>query len=263
MGKIKKSYFLYLFIFCSNFVFSQKYEIEYDIIMKNKSNDTIKQKESHVLLFDLKEQISTFYPKNSEDNLNAKIYKNFKKNKFYKYEKIINSIYRTNFNSSTEKWKLTHEEKIILNNNCQSAIINFGGRDWKAWYSKEIAYPDGPYKFTGLPGIILEIYSTDGDYSFTANSISKSKNLIINDFNFIPIESKQKEFEIKKEIIKDPIEQYRKIIRGLKNNNLLVKVYFGDKEITQDDMEKNILINFEKWRKEHNNPIEKEDIWLK
>lgn len=55
------------------------------------------------------------------------------------------------------KWKLTEEFSKILNYDVQKATAEFGGRRWTAWFTKEIPIQDGPYKFKGLPGLILKI----------------------------------------------------------------------------------------------------------
>ncbi len=55
------------------------------------------------------------------------------------------------------KWKLTDQFSKILNYDVQKATTEFGGRQWTAWFTKEIPIQDGPYKFKGLPGLILKI----------------------------------------------------------------------------------------------------------
>jgi GLPGLI family protein len=54
-------------------------------------------------------------------------------------------------------WKLISEFKTILDHKVQKAKVSFGGRAWTAWFAKDIPFQDGPYKFSGLPGLILEL----------------------------------------------------------------------------------------------------------
>ncbi|WP_326982115.1 GLPGLI family protein [Chryseobacterium sp. MYb264] len=63
-------------------------------------------------------------------------------------------------------WKLLNETKIINTIKCKKAEITFKGRNWVAWYSPEIPFPYGPYKFSGLPGLIIKITDDKGDYDF-------------------------------------------------------------------------------------------------
>ncbi len=48
----------------------------------------------------------------------------------------------------------------------QTATVNFGGRIWTAFFAPEIKISDGPYKFSGLPGLILKLEDDKGDYKF-------------------------------------------------------------------------------------------------
>ena len=74
-------------------------------------------------------------------------------------------------------WKLINESKTINSIICKKAEISFKGRDWIAWYSNEIPFPHGPYKFSGLPGLIIDIRDKKGDYSFELVKSSQSSSL--------------------------------------------------------------------------------------
>lgn len=71
------------------------------------------------------------------------------------------------------EWKLIpKEKKEILGLMCLSAETTFRGRDYTVWYSPEIPIPSGPWKFYGLPGLILKADSKDKKISFIATSLS-------------------------------------------------------------------------------------------
>ncbi|UZT96216.1 GLPGLI family protein [Chryseobacterium fluminis] len=73
-------------------------------------------------------------------------------------------------------WKLMDETKVINTINCKKAEVTFKGRNWIAWYSTDIPLPYGPYKFSGLPGLIIKITDDKGDYDFELlKSVSNSK----------------------------------------------------------------------------------------
>ena len=70
------------------------------------------------------------------------------------------------------RWKLSKDEKAIGGVMCRKATGYFRGRDYIAWYAPEIPIRLGPWKFNGLPGLILEIYDTKKHVFFSATSIS-------------------------------------------------------------------------------------------
>jgi len=59
------------------------------------------------------------------------------------------------------EWKLLGATKKIGDFNCQNASIEFRGRTFIAWFTIDIPVPFGPYKFKGLPGLILEINDSE------------------------------------------------------------------------------------------------------
>lgn len=70
-------------------------------------------------------------------------------------------------------WKLGTERKTILGHECQRATCHWRGRDYVAWFAADIPIRRGPWKFGGLPGLILKIYDTAHLYTFEAVGIEK------------------------------------------------------------------------------------------
>lgn len=78
------------------------------------------------------------------------------------------------------KWVLYSDTKIINGIKCQMAATNKYGRRWIAYFSKEYPQSLGPYKFSGLPGLIFELYDIRYDYHFILEKIEKYTD----DFDF-------------------------------------------------------------------------------
>jgi len=64
------------------------------------------------------------------------------------------------------KWEITDIKENQNGYPAQKAVTNFGGRAWTAWFTKDINVSDGPYKFSGLPGLIVKLEDENGDYKF-------------------------------------------------------------------------------------------------
>lgn len=63
-------------------------------------------------------------------------------------------------------WKILSETTKIGEYKVQKAETDFAGRKWTAWFTTDLPYQDGPYKFGGLPGLIVKVEDDQGDYSF-------------------------------------------------------------------------------------------------
>jgi len=74
------------------------------------------------------------------------------------------------------KWSITKEKTKFLNYNCRKATTYFRGRKYIAWYAEDIAISNGPWKFCGLPGLIVSVSDDENHFSYKLTSIDlKSK----------------------------------------------------------------------------------------
>lgn len=64
-------------------------------------------------------------------------------------------------------WDIATQVSDFNSYKVQKATMKFGGRTWTAWFAPEIKISDGPYKFFGLPGLILKLEDDKGDYRFS------------------------------------------------------------------------------------------------
>lgn len=94
---------------------------------------------------------------------------------FFLYEEELNNF----------SWEILNETRRLLGYTIQKAITNYGGRNWIVWFTPDIPISDGPYKFNGLPGLILEARDSMNHYVFRFNSIKSEKipiQLMKNDY---------------------------------------------------------------------------------
>jgi len=73
-------------------------------------------------------------------------------------------------------WTISTDKEKIGEYNTQKATTEFGGRKWTAWFSTDIPFQDGPYKFYGLPGIIVKVEDTEKNYSWELKGNKKIEN---------------------------------------------------------------------------------------
>ncbi|MDE6142785.1 MAG: GLPGLI family protein [Muribaculaceae bacterium] len=78
----------------------------------------------------------------------------------------------------SQKWEICDSTKNILGYDCIMACADYRGRHWTAWFAPDIPIQDGPWKLSGLPGLILEATENSGQHQFTATGINATKKQI-------------------------------------------------------------------------------------
>lgn len=78
---------------------------------------------------------------------------------------------------ATMVWKIFPETTKIGDYKAQKAETQYGGRIWEVWFATDLPYQDGPYKFSGLPGLIVKVQDKDGEYSFDLIQVKKIEEL--------------------------------------------------------------------------------------
>lgn len=118
----------------------------------------------------------------SENNISIKnenyiLFKDFKKNTFYLRDQIKFKFFIIKDTLVNFDWELQDETKTILGYTCQKAICTFRGRKFEVFFTKELPFSDGPWKLSGLPGLILEAFSEDDIASlyFMVNKVELSE----------------------------------------------------------------------------------------
>ncbi len=70
-----------------------------------------------------------------------------------------------------QEWKIQPDTMVILGYACQKATCKWRGRDYISWFTEEIPVSDGPYKFFGLPGLIVSVEDSTGEYGWQLQSV--------------------------------------------------------------------------------------------
>ena len=150
-------------------------------------------------------------------------------------------------------WNILPEKSKIGEWNVQKAETNFGGRKWTAWFSTEIPILDGPYKFHGLPGLIVKIEDKTNSHIFELKGISKvGETTIENDvFKSNEIQISQKQYaKVVSDYESDPTKGLKQMQMG--GANIVMVGKNGDNDQFMRDREKSIKDKLKK----DNNKIE-------
>lgn len=94
------------------------------------------------------------------------------------------------------KWAIEYNKtKKILGYECIKATTTFRGTRLTAYYAKDLKYSIGPFKFFGLPGIILDIREDNNSFNiWKAEKIEFVENLNV---NFNPSFSERQKITLK------------------------------------------------------------------
>lgn len=75
-------------------------------------------------------------------------------------------------------WQIVGPAKNVLGYDCLEASTYFRGRKYRAFFTTSIPLQNGPWKFHGLPGLILAVESEDKSFRITAKALKLSKQKV-------------------------------------------------------------------------------------
>lgn len=126
----------------------------YELYLRSDGNKSIEyRKDKDTLMIQASGVIYETKGKYYSDCLKFKRLKNLNK-KIIKYTEYSGQVHVKDTIDIAFKKGL--EIKTILGLPCNQLFFKFRGRHYEAYYTPEISIPDGPYKFIGAPGLILE-----------------------------------------------------------------------------------------------------------
>ena len=196
--------------------------------------------------------------------INYEVEKTYPDYKTFLVSNIGNDTYKI-AEDRKPNWKISTEKKQLGTFNVQKATTDFAGRSWTAWFTTEVPIQDGPYKFSGLPGLIVQMEDQTGTHKMELKGLKKIAETKTEELNTqgkdIPL-LRKKPLEVNrsqyvkqlKQYQNDPVQGMREI---LNRPNSKVSINVNGKEISDP---KEVLRELEKNAKEelqrNNNTIE-------
>ncbi|MDD1548425.1 GLPGLI family protein [Riemerella anatipestifer] len=278
---------LCLFIMNWGWSQNQRFTYEYKFAVDSTKKDSLI---SEIMNLDVYKEKSVFYSRIKQEN-DSIINQEFKKQSQISSDKIINLSHLKNMkrakvndwvlktypNYEVElytkigfddyavrderkmQWKIAPEHETFKNWKVQKATTEFAGRKWTAWFTTDIPIPDGPYKFHGLPGLIVKMEDHQKMFLFEligSQKINDTQKAIFTDklINLAKIDRKQfkKAFQ---ENRSDPAKSLR-----MMGGNVILKASINGKEVSQSELIKTMEKSAKEKMKRENSFIEQD--WI-
>lgn len=170
------------------------------------------------------------------------IIKSLEDNKLFYTMRIVKDFFYYEQELDLFKWQLHDETKMIGDYKVQKATTTYAGREYIAWFTEEVPVSDGPFKFNGLPGLILEISDMRNHYEFKFASLERlepKKPFKVKLKRYVKT-TKKELFELRYRYRRDPF------------------TYVNDPNITiSPETHKKYIERFTEMLESENNPIEK------
>ena len=230
---MKKTFLLFIFI-SALFSAQNRFIYDYKFVADSTNKADVK---SEMMYLDISEKGSKFYsrevyvsdsimtatyekeikatgsmnvimkPMTRRGSVRYKIYKNYPNFETYSLSRIGMDQYKI-WDKRTISWKILSEKQKIGNWETQKATTEFAGRKWTAWFTEELPFQDGPYKFRGLPGLIVKLEDATQSHVFELKAVGKYKEEVQKVSEFV---GNEKEIEINQ-------EQYKKLFLEERND---------------------------------------------
>ena len=186
------------------------------------------------------------------------LFQHTKENKLNKISPLGMNDYLIELPLPKIDWKINKETRQIGGYTCQKAVGNFAGRTYNAWFTSELPFQNGPWKLSGLPGLILEATDTRNEVSFLFKEISKDtafRDTGIETRRIITVNDKAFE-RVKEAWINDPVGVMQSQLPAGANTSARLLYRDSTGKATTGEAAQALLENYQKSLKNYNNPLE-------
>ena len=262
-----KNFLKVVFLISFGTVFSQTHRFIYELQMKIKdrthaSNMVLDIDKNYVKFYDYdfikndsisKKTGENWQTNTQTDQLILRKVKTFENKEFH--DNLFDYFVLTSKDEIS--WKIENEIKNVGEYKLQKAQSTFGGRNWTAWFNKNIPFQEGPYKFRGLPGLIFEIQDDKNEFNYRlVKSINLPKtfdttNFLESHYGTKPISVSLKQYhKIKLDYYNDPVAESRQLLQ--EGGRITIN---GERITTQEQLDQKRKVLQQSIKNEYN-PIE-------
>lgn len=248
--KIPFIYFI-LFVFCHPSIHAQSFKENVRITYRALERLSMEQSKPGDIrqILSIGENTSSYYYeydsiKASFSHINNnRVYKNRPQEGKLTFVSHLDSYYTEDIPDF--QWAMLEGDTTICEYPCMKARTTFRGRTWTVWYTIDLPYSDGPWKLSGLPGLIMKADDEKGDFSFTAIKVAKGTN------REIPLDIFNSRKSTAQEYAEDAIEQMCDPIGFIqRTTNVKIKIDFGNNpELAPKPQTACLMEYFEKTKK--------------
>lgn len=145
-------------------------------------------------------------------------------NQWQQTEKLFINNYLFPIDKPQMNWVLSSDTLTISGLKCQKATGHWKGRDYVAWFCPSLPFSFGPWKFNGLPGLILTVRDTKDQvkFEFEDFKVNNDESKVIRYPKDRLTNVTQKEFNGLKLLFETNPRAYLQSIVGTANMNSIV-----------------------------------------
>ena len=172
-----------------------------------------------IMKVDLEKQLATTGAINIKSDMRKGLVQYSVSKKYPKYEvflhnRILSDLYKVSDERPID-WKISSEKQKIGEWMTQRAEADFAGRHWIAWFTTDIPIQDGPYKFHGLPGLIVKLEDQTKSHIFNLQGVKNINAIPENVFGTKEISVNSKQYsKLVKDYENDPTKGFKQMQMG-------------------------------------------------
>lgn len=163
----------YLFINTEKSLFLSINKFYNDSILISSTKDNLLQSQAEILT-----NLNYVTPRIKPIKNSYTVEKSLHVNEIKVMDNIALDVFFYNETFKNFSWQLSNTYEVFKGVSFPIAYVSFRGRKYKALYANEIPYSDGPYKFYGLPGLIVKISDEKEEVIFEMEGIEYYQNTV-------------------------------------------------------------------------------------